>query len=355
MLTHLRINNLRNLVNLQLDPSDGFNIIYGSNGSGKTSILEAVYMLSIGRSFRTSLINRIIHNEQESLTLFGQIVSPEGQASIGLRRHRGGECQMKLAGTTVNSISELTKALPVQVIHPESHRLLTDGPKLRRQLLDWGVFHVEHSFYQTWQRTQRALKQRNAEIKKSQSKQRVNLWNKEFIENATALNKQRQLYFERLRPLFNQVIQHLLPNLPVRFNFYPGWNIELDLESILNQAIDRDLELGYTQFGPQRADLRIKIDTTPAQDALSQGQQKLIVYGLKLAQGHLYQGTSHSTLIYLIDDLPAELDIHKRQLVIEILSSLKSQIFITGAEHSEMEDLVRPGTKLFHVKHGKIA
>ena len=233
MLAHLQINNFRNFIQAELNPGNQFNVIYGLNGSGKTTILEAIHLLSCGRSFRTHLLNRTIHNEQEEFTLVGQIQAKEGLASIGTRRHRNGEYQFKLAGKTVDSVTELAKVLPVQVIHPDSHRLLTDGPKLRRQLLDWGVFHVEHSFYSNWQWTQRALKQRNAEIKKSQSKQRVILWNKEFIESACILDKQRRQYFEQFKPLFDQLVQTLLPHIPISFNYYSGWDTEFGLETVL--------------------------------------------------------------------------------------------------------------------------
>ena len=148
---------------MTLNPSPRINILHGDNGSGKTSLLEAIHLLGMARSFRSTRLNPVISHEQGSCTVFGQVELGEEQSSaLGISRDRSGEIRIRINGQSVRSAAELAETLPLQLINPDSFRLLEGAPKLRRQFLDWGVFHVEPRFLQAWQRLQQALRQRNS-------------------------------------------------------------------------------------------------------------------------------------------------------------------------------------------------
>lgn len=353
-LTHLEITNFRNLISASLKLDVKFNLIYGNNGSGKSSILEAIHYLGLARSFRTHLNSRIIHHEQETFSLFGQIQHGETLIPIGIQRQRNSEGQIRIAGKNAESIADLAQIFPLQFINSEAHRLLSGGPKYRRQFLDWGLFHVEQPFFALWQRTHRALKQRNAALHGS-SREQIRVWNKELCAASEELNQLRQAYAEKFAVIFSASLRQLLDNTEISLNYYQGWPKDRNLAELLEENIQRDIELGYSQFGPQRADLGLRVNSVPVQDGLSQGQLKLVVYALRLAQGVLLRNQSDKTCIYLIDDLPAELDNEKQQRVAQILMSLNTQVFITGIEKNDLAELFpKEECKLFHVEQGKI-
>ena len=159
-LSRVTVTAVRNLHPVTFSPSPRINILYGANGSGKTSVLEAIHLLGLARSFRSVRLNPVIAHEQQSCTVFGQVELAEGgHSALGISRDRQGEFQIRIDGQNARSAAQLAEILPLQLINPDSFRLLEGAPKIRRQFLDWGVFHVEPRFMSTWQRLQKALRQ----------------------------------------------------------------------------------------------------------------------------------------------------------------------------------------------------
>lgn len=352
-MVRLKANCFRNLAELDLEFSPCFNFIYGPNGSGKSSLLEAIYFLSLGRSFRSNLASRAIQYEADSFNLFSVILG-QWSTTLGLEKIRQGKTKIKI-GNNINSISELAKLLPLQLINPNSYQLLSGGPKARRQFIDWGVFHVEPQFFQVWQRFQKVLKQRNAALQRHMPDDQIKIWDLELVEAANELTVMREKYVQELTPLINELISSLLTLQNLNIDFYQGWEKKLSLTSILSSSIDRDYKLAYTQFGPHRADLIIKLKGNPVHEVLSRGEQKLLTCALQLAQGILLKKITSKSCIYLFDDLFAELDPCKQNMLMHLLQSLEAQVFITAIEETLLKGLeARSLGKIFHVKQGKI-
>lgn len=352
-LVRLKTTSFRNLAELDLEFSPCFNFIYGPNGSGKSSLLEAVYFLSRGRSFRSSLASRAIHYDAKEFNLFSLIL---GQLSIslGLEKTRQGKTKIKI-GNNHNSISELAKILPLQLINPNSYQLLSGGPKARRQFVDWGVFHVEPQFFQIWQRFQQVLKQRNAALQQQAPVNQIKIWNLELIGTANEITILREKYLQQLTPLITELMHKLLTLPGLSIDFYQGWDKKFSLDSILVNSIARDYKLAYTQFGPHRADLLIKLNGNPVHEVLSRGEQKLLTCALQLAQGILLKKITAKSCIYLFDDLFAELDPVKQNILMNLLQGLEAQVFITAIEESLIKDLETSVLgKIFQVEQGEI-
>ena len=159
-LIDLKVSNVRNLKEVEISPATQINILYGANASGKTSLLESIYLLSRGKSFRTQHIKNIINDKSTTLSISSHVSHSAGQnTSLGIE-HRDGQLRMKAEGALLKRASDLASYLPLVVIHRECHQILNLGPRYRRRFLDWGVFHVEPSFLPVWRRYVRALKQR---------------------------------------------------------------------------------------------------------------------------------------------------------------------------------------------------
>jgi len=277
---------------------------------------------------------------------------------LGVERNRVGEAQIKIGGRVVRALAELAEQLPLQVITADSFGLLTGAPGARRQYLDWGVFHVEQQFFGQWQRFQRCIKQRNNLLRRGKvSGQELAFWTQELAQTGTAINEHRKAYFRILSPRFKEIIARLAPSLDsLELRFRQGWDRQQSYSEALQYGLSADLEQGYTHSGPQRADIRVMSGGHLAAETLSRGQQKLVVCGLKLAQGQLMAQQGRGTCTYLIDDLPSELDHMHGMLVCELLASMEAQVFITCIEHQDIRS-VWPETgdlAMFHVEQGAV-
>jgi DNA replication and repair protein RecF len=357
---------VRNLQQIKLQELQKVNVFFGPNGSGKTSVLESIHLLGMARSFRGNSVKSLITHTAPSCTVFGMANSATGLKAhgagipMGVQRSRNGEAQIKIGGKPVRTVAELAAQLPLQVITAESFGLLTGPPGGRRQYLDWGVFHVEHRFFGQWQRFQRGIKQRNNLLRRGKiTDQELAVWTRDLAQTGEAINAFRKDYFAVLSPRFKEIMVKLAPSLEkLELRFQQGWDRHLSYSDALQQGHAADLEQGYTHCGPQRADMRVMVDGHLAADTLSRGQQKLVVCGLKLAQGQLMAQRSEqgSNCTYLIDDLPSELDREHSLLVCELLASMDAQVFITCIGQEEIRS-VWPNTSeltMFHVEHGSV-
>lgn len=355
-IRQLKISGVRNLQPLDLTLHPGVNFIYGANGSGKTSILEAIVLMATGKSFRTSQLKHVLAHHADRIELMFDIDDEAlGQCQLDNLRLKTGDNLLKLNGSVLTAQTEAAQWLPVQVIEPTTFKLLSGSPEERRQFIDWGVFHVEQKFIDHWKVFRKQLKQRNAVLKQKEL-QWLPVWNQTFSESAAVIDNYRRAYLQRFKPEFERILQQLDDSIQVQLAYYPGWDRDSDLNDVLNKQQERDLALGYTQSGPHRAELRIKVDKQPAAEILSRGQQKTVVAALKIAQGALFQQESGRRTIYLVDDLASELDEKHRFALCKLLEDLKCQVFITSIDKDKLTDIWQPvASKVFHVEQGNIS
>ncbi len=350
-LTQLTLSNFRQFEVFQLKPSSGFNFIFGANGSGKSSLLEAIYVLSMGRSFRSSQLTPLIRHHVTEFQVIGTWQNAYArQFTVGVGRQMQ-LSDIRLDGQAIRSLRDLVSLVPVQLINHDCFHLVDAGPQGRRAFLDWGVFHSELSFFSAWQRYQRALKQRNAGLKRNLPFAELNLWQQELLSQAETIHALRSQYFENFLPHVERVLTELLALDKLTVEYYPGWDVGMSLPAVFIKDYERDCFLGHTQHGPHRADIKIRVNGIDADHILSRGQQKLLSYALLLAQSECLKLFTGKDSVLLIDDLAAELDREKIQQVLQLLQKLKCQVFITGVD----ESLVLAATKaidlsMFHVE-----
>jgi DNA replication and repair protein RecF len=353
----LMLQGVRNLAPLSLSPSTQINLIYGENGSGKTSLLEAIYYLAYCRSFRTHKQKNLIQHGTESFTAFCKLGLEKNTYQLGVERNLKGERRIKLNGEWLQSAAQLASILPIQLLDPTMFRLLEGSPQLRREYIDWGVFHVEPNFINVWRNFKTAHKTRNALLRAGGASDSERLiWHESLAKQANTINELRQAYIKRLKPVFDKFMNRLNPDLGISMGFYQGWGKDRDYLELLEESWLSDLKMGFTQLGPQRADLRIKANNLPAMEILSRGQQKMVVCALKLAQAQIYREASNRPCIFLVDDLCSELDINHRKALCSLLEELECQVFVTAVEADQIADCWSPQSlvKMFHVEHGAL-
>lgn len=361
-ITQLKIHGVRNLSSVELELSEGFNFFYGENGSGKTSLLEAISLLAHGRSFRTVNYRQLIQHEEPHMSVFAEVAQPSGLSSrVGVLRPHRGQSSFKIDGSPIYSSASLASLLPLLVINSKSFDLL-DGPsKVRRGMFDWLVFHVKHEFSVLWRDYTKAVKQRNSLLRRDKiSGYELAPWDIELNRLAISIDTLRQ---ECLQP-FLQKVESLIPdiNLPAEYRidiqYQRGWAEGQTLSDVLTDSYTKDRKYGYTTFGAHKSELKVLINKQPAAEILSRGQQKSLVAAFMFAELQIFQQIMEKPSVLLIDDLPAELDQQHIECLANWLQDLNTQVFVTGIY---AEDMVRLQNKMnnkpckvFHVKHGEI-
>ncbi|RBP75601.1 DNA replication/repair protein RecF [Marinobacter nauticus] len=368
-LVKLQTQHFRNLLSAPVEFSPSFNLLYGANGSGKTSVLEAIGYLGLGRSFRVSRHQAVVAHGQSKLTVFGALDSGLlAQESSEKVEHRIGisrdvslkETQLRVDGEAVRSLSFLAMHLPVSVIDPGVFDIVAGGPGKRRQFLDWLVFHVEPSFSSLWQQVQRVTSQRNQMLRNGRlDESLMRVWDSQYGALAESLSDIRQTVFQRFEIAFESVLAEL--DAPwvegLKMDFYPGWDRSTALTEVLVNHREQERRMGHTLYGPNRADIRLKFGGRPVAETFSRGQQKTLVILMKIAQGKVLSDLGKQ-VTFLLDDINAELDVRHRVMLARNLQELRCQVFITSIEHPEPDTLWHDGDtpeyRMFHVEHGQL-
>lgn len=348
-LARLKVDGLRCLSGVDIELDRGRNYVFGANGAGKTSLLESIYLLGRGRSFRTRQTGRLVQRGRAGLTVHGIVERHEGRVPIGVAfsDHR---LEVRVGGRDEGT-ARLARELPVYVIDPKLHQLIEGGPSERRRYLDWGVFHVEHAYLGLWRQYRRLLGQRNAALKAGAGESALAAWTAPLIEIGEQITAMRERYVEGLAPDVVAMGSRLLGR-EIRLSYFRGWREGLDFAGALESAREREGELGTTPVGPHRADLRLSVDGAGARDVVSRGQQKLIVAALVLAQVDRLEADEAGRSVLLVDDPAAELDAGSLRRLLAEVHARPAQLVVTALSADAVGP--EPGFPRFHVERGRV-
>jgi len=331
ILSELQIASLRNIDSLRLSLHPHLNIISGDNGSGKTTFLEGLYLLSSGHSFRTREISSLLRHGQDALTVFAKT---DDEQRISIQKSTQVPTIARLNGEACSSSSELAAFLPSQVFYQDIFQFIDAGPTVRRSLLDWGLFHVKHEYLALWKDYRRALKQRNALLKQRAKPALLTPWNIQMDQLADKLDVMRAAYMTDLIREFQTVLPKL-SDLDCSLQYYKGWDRKQEgktLADVLNASYDSDLQRQFTHYGPHQADLSIVGSHFKVKQFLSRGQQKIVLFALKFAQAVLLD----KSCCYLIDDMCSELDAIHISRVMNHIAKMPGQFFITIRKEDDL-------------------
>lgn len=357
-LEEFHAHQFRNLSKFRIRLSQDLNVVSGDNAAGKSSLLEAVSYLVSGRSFRTAKQNLLVAHDQETFSLFGQF---SDSTKIGVSYNTQTKVKkVKLDGQVAASLSTVASLYPVQVLSPESYHLIDSGPLERRKYIDWLLFHVEHGYQKDWKDFQRILKQRNAYLRLSNNGGQLSelkAWNEQYCQSALRIDSFRQSAAEWMLPEVKKILSSINFEYmnDLKISYYSGYTGSL--MDKLDESIERDLASGTTQYGPHKADLRLKIGRHLAKDLLSRGQKKLLVNSMYLAQTQLLKWKTKKDSLFIVDDFSSELDEANQMILIEALRKQENvQIILSCLQAGMLKSLIKGynNVKMFHVEHGEI-
>ena len=410
-LERLQIANVRNLERVELDLTDRGNLLVGANGSGKTSVLEAVHLLSMGRSFRPGRASGLIRYGASECTVFGVARVDGFQYSIGFTRGRDGAREFRVNGESQRLASEVARLLPIQVLGPRTVDLIQEGPDLRRRFLNWGVFHVKPAFRAEWAAAERSLRSRNRLLREIDGARiadsaEFTSWEWQLAQHSARLDAMRRDYLRGFQPVLDRILVDLQFPTTISIEYHPGWTVEVDeagtmvpggvgravdaaaapegetglsdtpdyrdpdtrgrtvpLDGRLAEALTRlfadcrgaDLQRGYTTMGYHRAELRVRADGHPAADYLSRGQMKVLAWAMMVAQGQLLHEVAGRSSIYLADEMGAELDESNIRGICHLLTQANVQCIATGLDDGLARSWPEGSIRTSHIEGGIIS
>ncbi|HPQ97074.1 MAG TPA: DNA replication and repair protein RecF, partial [Thiolinea sp.] len=262
-LEQLSISNCRIIAQCELDLTPRANVFTGGNASGKSSLVEALVLLSRGRSWRTARPQELIRHGEDTLTVTGRIAGGAIHSSypIGIAR-TGRETRIRINHADVRQQSELSSHLPLTVIHPDSVELITGPPAQRRALLDWIAFYRSADFHPLWKNGQRILRQRNACLRDPTQRYALGYWNEQLAQVIPEIQQQRQQALQALQETLQELaFPHAVVGrvgLVLGSGFPQGVLLEQDnLLRFFQRHEEQELRAGTSLYGPHRVELQI--------------------------------------------------------------------------------------------------
>lgn len=351
-IERLTANNVRNLLDVALEPSPRLNLFQGANASGKTALLEAIYLLARGRSFRTPRVMDVVRHAAERLQVSARLSHGDARPVVAGIERGSGHLALRYNGEAVRTVSAHARRFPLVVMTPDSQQLVLGGPAIRRDWLDWAMFHVEPGYLDDWRDYHRALRQRNHLLKDARgATAEMDGWEEGMGRSGTALDDARRRFLERLEHIFQTLARGLWAESPM-LRLRSGWESGVPLEQALADARRADLASGFTHCGPHRADVGFIYKNNELSSIFSRGESKLFICTLMLAEAAVLTERLEEPPVLLVDDFGAELDASAQERLLGMLASGQAQAFLTTAG-AGVPGVLPEGSARFHVEHGK--
>jgi len=338
----LSIRQFRNYSESRFDFGPAINVIQGPNALGKTSLLEAIHLLSLGRSFRTTRMNDMIHKGTEGFFLEAHFISNEIEQRLAVSMSPR-ERKVVHNHTLYPSLSSLIGLLPVITMTPDDG-LIKGGPDSRRKYLDLQIAQFDPLYIHYLTRYQRAMRHRN-QLLRRKSFDAIGPWEQEMARSATYVVKRRKSLIHSLQTLAQDNHERLSGGLGELILGYQS-HFDGDFLTQYQKTRQKEAAVGYTTTGPHRDDLMIKIDDKEARHFASEGQKRTCVTALRLASWHLLKQQTGVDPLMLIDDFGVSLDESRRQQFLECLPEF-GQVFITCVDPLPLSGA---GVKTFTIK-----
>ncbi len=351
----LKLSGFRNYKSEEFEFLPGTNILYGNNAQGKTNALEALYLFSIGKSFRTQQDRELI-NFDESFTRLSVEFSDnirDNEIEISIRRDK--KKQIKINEIPISKMGDLIGKFTVILFSPDELNLTKGSPNARRRFLDIALSQMRPKYYHILRRYNKVLEQRNNLIKKLKSnpqspdRDTLYIWNEKLAEYGMAIIEYRKSFVEKLYE-FSKKIHHEISGEVFLIKYKASFETREDFKEKLDNSIDKEIEQGFTMYGPHRDDLDIYTDDKDIKTYGSQGQHRSAVLALKLAQADIIFEDTGEYPVLLLDDIMSELDSVRRNYLVGKIKD--KQVIITCTDADELA--IDMSANLIHIENGKI-
>ena len=336
-IDNIKLNTFRNYENANISLKDGINFIVGKNAQGKTNLLESVYLLSVGKSPKNSKDKQIIKFGADKSRVEINFSTREGNKTIQMLLDRFNKKSIRINNLNVLKIAELVGVLSVVYFSPDELKLIKEVPEDRRRFLDVSISQFDKAYLYDIIKYDKILKQRNTILKSNSSKEtkleELKLFTPQLIDTAEQIIIKRVKFIENLKNIAKNINKNITnsENLEIFYSFDISFkSIKEQLNELFEKNIDKELELGYTCFGPHRDDIIFKIDDLDCKYYASQGQQRTVALVVKLALMEVIKSHIGEYPILLLDDVLSELDYSRQNKMLELTKKYQTLITCTS-------------------------
>lgn len=361
ILRRLAARSFRNLRDGAIHFDDGINLFTGANGQGKTNVLEAIYFLATTKSFRTATVANVIALDKDEAYAEGQVEENglSRSMSIGIARENSRRRELRINGQPV-ALRNYLETLDVIAYSAERLAIVRGGPDERRRFLDRGVASIDPSHLSRLSAYARALKQRNALLQSIRAHEArasmLDPWDEELVRTGAAVSAARRSYTDRVRTSFDSIVeQHHYHVRNLAFAYRPAvidfGQDEALVVAELRRLRAREIQAGFGLAGPHRDNLEFLAGGYPAEDILSSGEQKMVVFFLKFAKFSIYSDLQERSPVLILDDLDAELDLGILRRLLHYLQG-RAQVFTSSAKEAFFKEMELGKYRLIPVENG---
>jgi len=374
IIKNISIKNFRNYDNLELDFSDRVNIFIGNNAQGKTNLLESIYVLAITRSHRMNIDNTLIKENEIYTKIKGEILKRNEKLKLEVLINEKGKC-VKINNNIIRKISEYISKLTVIIFCPDDLEIVKGSPNVRRKFLNIEIGQLDNRYLSILNDYNKLLKTKNEYLKNidinNKKDEYLDVLNEQLVDKAVKIYIARNEFLNNLEKYSKTIFKDIFGKGKFKIIYKPNIDLktfeEKEIRSVLLEKlksnIKRDIIQGTTTFGPHRDDFEFKLDENEIREYGSQGQQRLAVLCIKLAETHIFKEKSGEYPILLLDDVFSELDESKKNNIIKYLNkdmiikylNKDMQIFITTTEINVIDSKIIETAKIYLIKEGKIA
>lgn len=363
ILEKLELKNFRNYSNVSLSLNKNINILYGKNAQGKTNILESIYVLGFTKTHSTMLDTTLIKNGEKFCTVKGVLNNNNIKNNLEIS-YIDNLKKIKIDNTYIKKVSDYISKLNIITFYPEDLELVKGSPVARRNFLNLELSQLYSSYYKVMNDYNKLLKIRNEYLKKISMNKQIDenyfeIITEYLIDKSLFIYKMRYKFIEKLNINIKKIYKRLTNiddfNIKYVTNYEPLDDNEFKkkLSNLYKTNLNKDLKFGSTLIGPHRDDLEFYIEDNNLKNYGSQGQKRMAVLALKLAEIEIFKKYAKSNPILLLDDVFSELDSTKRNKLLTYINK-NIQTIITTTDLNDLNDKVINNSKIFYIKEGNI-
>ena len=348
----IKLQNFRNYEQLDLDLNKNINIIYGDNAQGKTNILEAIFLCSFGKSFRTTKEKEMIKfNEDRCLVeIFYQKKDRDGKIKIEI----GNKKQISINGVKIKKLSELLGNINIVLFTPDDINILKDGPSNRRRFLDMLIGQLKPNYVYNLNMYLKTIEQRNNYLRQireeNKPEEMLEIWDEKLTEYGNIIYNYRKQFMDLIAEKINEIHKKITEDKEnIKIEYTSNCDSKEEYLKLLKQRRKLDIIKGFTTKGVHRDDFVIYINDKEVNTYGSQGQNRTVVLSLKLAELNVIYDLIGEYPILLLDDFMSELDENRRKNFLKNIEN--TQVILTGTDKIDLQNLE---FNLYNVKKGAI-
>ena len=353
----ITLNNFRNYSHEVVCFCDGYNLISGTNGQGKTNLVEAIVVASLGESPRTHHIEELIKDDSTEATVKIAIEKSFGEQIIEYTLNA--DKIFKINGNPIKKLSELFGNLVTVYFSPKELEIVSGGPQERRDFMDADISELSGNYYSLVQRYNKVLFQRNKLLKNTYDHKaildQIDIWNEQLASLAAPIIKTRKNFINQLKQPAQNALSFLSKETEKLEFEYIGAEgntvaeIKNNILTLLKDNLSKDMEVGYTTIGPHRDDVKITLNGKDTKIYASQGQKRSIVLAIKIGELSLFENVTGEKPVLVLDDVFSELDTTRQKKLYDSINGY--QVLLTGTLFKN-----KPNTeyKSLKVKNAKI-